>query len=628
MNHQRTDSETKGSVFGRVLAMGLALAGLYLIALGLTHAPCWGLFFLTALIAWPIWQYQQEVVLFERRAILERIAAEHSRIRRWFWHGRLTRVIQVLVALFWATLLLAFAALLQPQHWAILAADMLLLSMAVGPLRRRLATQIQSEQVGLVMRRWPLMLTNLLLLTLAFMLIDFVIVGVTDTRGEVWHQLAEQSFLRGSELAVCPAAGLLIGALTAVRDLTWHALEILIPQLPHQELKLAAWGIFLLQAGTFAYVFTRLMLGVVSLLEQRHGAIDAVIGESTLSRAFMVTIIVLAIPYLYATIRLADFDPGVFEERVRTLVDNIDPCGTPDPLASVSLAAELGQQLSAAAESAKASASTQIDRELHILFAELEPRVDLYLDWYFTVVGEYERLAALATGGLAELLIREMQRHLFDDSGFAERIDQANAKIAGASVVKMTEAGQALGARLQDEIRSDPCGLRAVDLSAFGDLDRDRMRASTALGAGAAGALTAKMLAKKTGAAVATKIAAKKSFQTAAALAGKAVAKKGGTILLGAAGGAAVCSPGGPLAVVCGIVAGTVVWLSVDKAFIEIDEALLRDQMRTDILAALADEKVAVALALKQQHQDAIHAMATQIQDSVDRVFIPARDGL
>ena len=67
--------------------MGMALAALYLSVLGLNVAPCWGLFFLVALVAWPIWQHQQEVALFERRAILARIASESGRLRRWLWRG-------------------------------------------------------------------------------------------------------------------------------------------------------------------------------------------------------------------------------------------------------------------------------------------------------------------------------------------------------------------------------------------------------------------------------------------------------------------------------------------------------------------------------------------------------------
>jgi hypothetical protein len=168
-----------------------------------------------------------------------------------------------------------------------------------------------------------------------------------------------------------------------------------------------------------------------------------------------------------------------------------------------------------------------------------------------------------------------------------------------------------------------------MDLSALADLDRDGLRAATALGGGAAaGAVAAKLLAKQTGAAVAAKVAATKGFQAAAGLAGKVAAKKGGSVLLSAAGGAALCSPGGPAAAICGVLAGAAAWLAVDKAMVEIDEARLRDTMRAEILQALEDQRPALAIALKARHAAMIDATAGQIQGGMERVFIPARDGI
>jgi len=110
-----------------------------------------------------------------------------------------------------------------------------------------------------------------------------------------------------------------------------------------------------------------------------------------------------------------------------------------------------------------------------------------------------------------------------------------------------------------------------------------------ATGGTAAGVVTAKLLAQEAGAAVAAKVAAKNSFKAAAALAGKVTAKKGGSILLSATAATAVCAPGGPLAVLCGVAAGAVTWLAIDKALVEIDESLFRDEMRAELLAALGN---------------------------------------
>jgi uncharacterized membrane protein len=140
--------------------------------------------------------------------------------------------------------------------------------------------------------------------------------------------------------------------------------------------------------------------------------------------------------------------------------------------------------------------------------------------------------------------------------------------------------------------------------------------------------VTAKLLAEKAGAAVAAKVVAKNSFKAAAAVAGKVTAKKGGAILLTAGAAAAVCAPGGPLAVLCGIAAGAVTWLTVDKVMVEIDEALFRDEMRAELTAAIAEQRKVLGQTLKAQHAASIDATAVGIQARIDALFVPARDGL
>ncbi len=351
----------------------------------------------------------------------------------------------------------------------------------------------------------------------------------------------------------------------------------------------------------------------------------------------MYTILVLAIPYLYAVSQLAHLDPQRLAAEARRAVDWIDPC-RPDPTARAAMLASLSADLDRARLQARESADRRVDTELDTLFARITPGIDAYLDWYFTVIGEYERLAALATGGFVELMGEQLERHLFVDTGFAGELERLDASLSRDSARTLADAGRRLDQAASAQVASATCALSGLDfeplsaavldLAALGDLDRDRLRAATAVGGGAAAAVATKMLAKQTGAAVVAKLTAKKGFQVAAGLAGKVAAKKGGSILLSAAGGAALCSPGGPAAAICGIVAGAAAWLAVDKAMVEIDEVRLRDEMRAEILQAMNEQGPALAFALKARNAVTIDATAAQIQAGMERVFIPARDGI
>jgi hypothetical protein len=255
--------------------------------------------------------------------------------------------------------------------------------------------------------------------------------------------------------------------------------------------------------------------------------------------------------------------------------------------------------------------------------------VDRYLDWYFTVLAEYERLGALATGELGEMMSRELEKHLFGDGMLGERLERASVAIAAESEAQLAAVASRLGSRLQAGVRDNPCGLGSLDLSPVNALRRDVARASVAAGGGAVvGAMVVRSMGRIVAQRAAGRAASKSAMRAGRGLMGRMVTKRGGTLLLSAMGAAAVCAPGGPLAIVCGLGAAIVGWLTLDKAFITIDEYLFRDAMRAEILASVAEQQAELAEALRVGHYAGIDRMASTVAMSLDRAFIPARDGL
>jgi len=621
----QTGKNKHDGVLGRLLAMTGALAALYLLAGLFLETACWALFFVVATTAWPIWQYQREVTLFQRRLLLSGATEKDSWVRRWFWSGRISQVIQVFLSLVWATLLLALSTRLSPEHWIILAADVLVLSLLVGPIGRRLASQVPNQQLGVVARRWPLYSLNLIVLATAFLAVDFFIVGSQDTRGMLWHRVAETAFLEAGASAACAPAGWITGALAAVEQLGWHASQLAIPSIPEPALRLSVWSVILLQAGLTAYLLTRLQLGVLAWLDGRKQRRNGGPAEGAFSLAFIYTILVLALPYLYLSLKFNDLDLSALKQKSGEVIEWTNPCKFDN--ADAELLGALTERLEQARSEAHWHAEAGVNAALDELFVDVEHAVEGYLDWYFTVIGEYQRLAASIGGDFGSLMREKLHRHLFEDTQFADRLDTASRSIEAASGLRMRGAAEQLGQRTTAAITTEPCLRESVDLNAVGNLERDRIRAAVAAGSGAAaGAVSAKLLAQKAGATLVGKVAAKKGFQAAAAVAGKVAGKKGGSIILSATAATALCSPGGPLAVVCGVVAGAVTWLTVDKVMVEVDEALFRDEMRAELLQSLNESRLALAAELTTRQNALIDRTALQIQDAVERVFVPARD--
>ncbi|MCG6868956.1 MAG: hypothetical protein LJE91_09595 [Gammaproteobacteria bacterium] len=611
-----------GALLRDLLGMSLAALVFWTLSRVFLDLDCLVLFPVLAILAWPIWEYQREYALFHRRVVLDGVTRPESRVRGLFWAGTITLVFQAALSLILAAASLVLATHLTVWHWAVLALDVPLLLALVAPANRLLASEVRPERLAMASRRWPLLALNGALIAAAFLAIDFS-TGAPDTRAAGWDRVAESAFTRINDGAACRLSGWSAGAAHAIDALSWHATQLLIPGLPGTGMRFAAWAVFLLQAGAIAYIYTRMLLGVGALLERRLRD-----PSVTASGAFIATILVLAVPYFYATVKLSRLDPAVFGEPARHALGWIDPCRN-DTANAARIAAELDSQLERERQEAITLADERIEQGVEELFADVEKGVDAYLDWYFTVLGEYERLLAVFGGDVAQVMAEQVETHLFGKQDFTKRLQRLNQEVSRQSRERVSNVASRLSVQAQTALNDRPCGLSDIDLTQLTGVDRDSLRASAAAASGTAvGVVTAKALAGKTASAVVGKIATKKSFQTAAALTTKAVAKKGGSILVSAAGAAAICSPGGALALVCGFGAGVATWLAVDKVLIEVDEALNREEMRAEMLSAIREQQRKLTVEMKDKHRLLIDAMAGQIQEAVGRTFVPARDGL
>jgi hypothetical protein len=626
------------SSLGRLLPLALAAGLLYTSALAFTRLPCWALPPLLVPLAWLIWAYWAGNALFARRLWLQGVTRPDSKVRRWLIGGRLLQGVTAIPALLFTGLLLPAAALLRPQHWLVLTLDVLLLSLAIGPLQRRLATEVQDDKAGFVTRRWPLLLGNLLLLAAGFLVVDLALVGGPDSRGQAWHAVAETAFAAAAEEAACPEAGWAVGALATVQALAWHASLLVVPSLPQPALRLGSWLLVLAQAGLFAWLYTSLLLGTLALVEQRRrmGAAATETGSAgTLSTTFIYTILLLALPYLYATHKLEHFDWTSLGDQAQQVIRWTNPCRTDPTLADLSGA--LGGRLKSIRTDALVAADAEIDAALDAFFVKAEQSVDAYLDWYFSVVGEYQRLAAAATGDFGALMVAELDQRLFGDTGFEPWLQGVYADLDADAEQRIGQLADEVGWELRSAAETSDCAFELIAGTGSADgsqallgFSRDARRAGTAAAVAATAAVTTKLLSKQVAGAVASKLATKKGVQTAAALAGKAAAKKGGSSLASAMasglGTAGFCALSGPWAVLCGIGVGVATWLAVDKAMVEVDEARFRNEMRADLMAALEEQRQTLATLLQQRQRAVVDARLKALAERLRRRYVPARE--
>lgn len=276
----------------------------------------------------------------------------------------------------------------------------------------------------------------------------------------------------------------------------------------------------------------------------------------------------------------------------------------------------------------------QIDAQLDSLFARVNERLPVFADWYYSLSGEYSRMAmaVLSTSKLVEgdFVARKAAEVLFpepvwqgglarleNDSNALVLVQQTQTRAAWLSEVQSllsTQRVPAPIAGLEDAQQRtvlkplDALLLQLDELDALSPL-RNRVAVSSLGAAGLAGPALWRAVAARNALASARVVAA-----------GSA---RGGSRLGGAAAGALLCAPGGPLAVACAAGAGVVTWLATDWLLLQLDEAWNRDELLSHMAGALQDLRVGLEAELVTAYEARIAAIESASQVAISQTFSP-----
>lgn len=305
---------------------------------------------------------------------------------------------------------------------------------------------------------------------------------------------------------------------------------------------------------------------------------------------------------------------------------------------------------------------------IEAVFATAEQRVPEFADWYFSLTGEYARLFHAATGDLPKFLGERLQTLIFEPAGTEKSLDRLVVDMDRHLLDQMRGAAGEFNAMLTHLIRSQRLEVGSGRVKVEGDwapsagveerlepfvslsaADIGRQGLATSAGV-AASAVVFKKLGASTVAKSSTLIAGKQSAGVLAALAFKLGLKstvKGGGALagagVGAASSAAVCTGtivGAPLAPACALVGGAVsgvaVWLLVDKAVLEADELVNRDDLENQLVEVLAAQRDELHATLEGYYLEALRQGFAQLERGIigqpqpeavipKKVFLPAR---
>lgn len=218
----------------------------------------------------------------------------------------------------------------------------------------------------------------------------------------------------------------------------------------------------------------------------------------------------------------------------------------------------------------------RIDTDIDGLFENVENNVDTFLDFHYSVKGEYTELGTMAFGDMEKLI----EKQLFGDR-FPEEFKKLTDGID-------TEYKKAMQQHFDD---TKKIAFEGVDFNLSENNEaikrlNDDIKRNFLLQETKTYALIAGGIALKIAATLSTKIA------TAAATKGTVKAGSKAAAKMAAAGtGAAVGLTCGPFAWVCSPVVAVTLWVATDVAVVSADEHFTRDAFKQEILSSLEEHK-------------------------------------
>lgn len=225
--------------------------------------------------------------------------------------------------------------------------------------------------------------------------------------------------------------------------------------------------------------------------------------------------------------------------------------------------------------------SEQLPGWLDDAYAPVYAGIPRYMDFHYSLTGEWLELGSAAMGTLGSGL----EKHLFD--GFDARLGEVSERI-------VQKFDQMFWMTLDEAMAAEAGGsaaFRPVVTRALRD-SQDRMKntagtAGSVLVGGATLKLFTKSFAKKISIKLAAKVGTKTGMKWAAAASGGAVS-------------AAACSWTGPGAAACAVIGATITWVATDVAMIKLDEYVTRDVFERDLRELIDDHKIATQIAMER----------------------------
>lgn len=230
----------------------------------------------------------------------------------------------------------------------------------------------------------------------------------------------------------------------------------------------------------------------------------------------------------------------------------------------------------------KTDIQNNIDSNIDTLFNEIiEKNIDTYLDFHYSIMGEYIQLGSMALGKMDEIVSEKLL-----GKDFNNKLNTVSNDILNESYEKIRnhlDFTRNIATKNVDlELNKKDLALAVKNIENNLKYNLMERTATVVVGSAIATKIVSSIAAK-----LSAKIVAKSGTKAGIKLGAKATAASAG------ATSGLIC---GPIAPLCGIVAGTVAWFATDAAILSLDELFNKEELKKEIIEALNEIKAELKL--------------------------------
>lgn len=238
-------------------------------------------------------------------------------------------------------------------------------------------------------------------------------------------------------------------------------------------------------------------------------------------------------------------------------------------------------------EALYAEASAALEPVINEVIDKQLANIDPYLDWYYSLPADYERLLQYFTGTVEEGMKEQLESQInngVDDSALTSQMESYMAQVNELHDNFKEQLAACELVNIPPWMITNQMELPETTLTEIFAPTQKLLDAGTRLGISAGTGIAGGLITK----AVTQKIIAKPFFNKIVTRLAEALASRG-LVEAAATGGGTLIAPGVGTAI--GIVAGTALGFASDYIFLKVDEAANRESYRAEIVDALESQR-------------------------------------